>query len=285
MKNIIIYFVLGFIIIGAVSIFLPQIAMNIGDHGITITVVAFTILVLLVTFGVKKLVRSDMKADHLPNGIPAIATVISCQQGNYKVSFGGVQEVFQLIIDVTVENKEGETWPANIKAMIPLTQIAVFLPGVRFAVKYDPNNKKKVVIDQNPVTQPSEVNIPGYGTMSQQNIQSAKQNAPKDITLGLEASSSLLEELQNSGVSATATVLSKDILYANYLPYIDAVQLKVQIHATDRTSFERIVEALLGKDAQYKAEIGKTVYVKYDRNNSQRVCLSGTDQPNTAQKL
>ena len=285
MKNIVIYFVLGFIIIGVASMFLPQIAMNIGNYGITITVVSFTILVLFITFAIKKLVRSDLKADHLPNGIPAIATVISCQQGNYKVSFGGVQEIFQLIIDVNVENKEGETWPATIKAMIPLTQIAVFLPGVRFAVKYDPKNKKNVVIDQNPVAQTYEVNIPGYGTMSQQNIQSAKQNAPKDITLRLEASSSLLEELQISGLSATATVLSKDILYANYLPYIDAIQLKVQIHATDRTYFEGIVVALLGKDAQQKAEIGKTVYVKYDRNNSQRVCLSGTDQPNTAQKL
>lgn len=260
MKKIIVYFVLGFIIIGVASMFLPQIAMNIGDHGITITVIVFTILVLLVTFGIKKLVRNDMKADHLPDGIPAIATVISCQQGNYKVSFGGVQEIFQLIIDVNVENKEGETWPATIKAMIPLTQIAVFLPGVRFEVKYDPKNKKKVVIDQNPVAQTYEVNIPGYGTMSQQNIQSAKQNAPKDITLRLEASSSLLEELQISGLSATATVLSKDILYANYLPYIDAIQLKVQIHATDRTYFEGIVVALLGKNAQQKAEIGKTVY-------------------------
>lgn len=98
--------------------------------------------------------------------------------------------------------------------------------------------------------------------MSQQNIQSAKQNAPKDITLRLEASSSLLEELKNSGVSATATVVSKHLLYANYLPYIDAVQLKVQINATDCTNFEGIVVALLGKDAQQKAEIGKTAYVK-----------------------
>lgn len=101
----------------------------------------------------------------------------------------------------------------------------------------------------------------------------------------LEASSSLLEELQISGLSATATVLSKDILYANYLPYIDAVQLKVQVYATDRTNFDCIVVALLGKDTQQKAEIGNTVYVKYDRNNSQRVCLSGTDQADTALKI
>lgn len=285
MKNIVVYFVLGFIIIGAASMFLPQIAMNIGDHGITITVIAFTILVLLVTFGVKKMVRGAMKVDDLPNGIPATATVISCSQGNYKVSFGGVQEVFQLIIEVSVENKEGETWQATIKAMIPLTQIAVFLPGVRFAVKYDPRNKKKVVIDQSQVAQSPEVDIPGYGTMSQQNIQSAKQNAPKDITLRLEAANALLLELRMNGVSTTATVLSKDLLYANYLPYVDAIQLKVQVNAPDRPNFEGIVVALLGKDALLKVEIGRTVYIKYDRNNIQRVCLSGTDQPDTALKI
>ena len=283
-KNLI-YFFIGFIIIGIASFFLPQAAMSFGNYGITIIVVAFTILVLFITFVVQKLVKNGLNSDQIPNGIPATATVISSQQGNFKLTFGGVQEIYQLIIEATVQNRQGETWPARIKAMIPITQISTFQPGVSFLVKYDPQNKKRVVIDKDASSEAAEVNVPGYDKMTHQSIMAAKQNAPKDITLRLEAATALLQELRLSGVSATATVLSNDIIYANYLPYNDAVQLKLQVNATDRPSFEAMILGLFANTALPKVEVGKTVYVKYDRNNPQRLTMTGTDQPDTVQNL
>lgn len=285
MNKFLIYFFIGFIAIFAASFLLPIVIANYGMNGMIFGVIGFIVLVLAIVFSLIKFAKTGLNTTDIPNGLPATAMVKSCTQGNLKMTFGGVQEVYQLLIEVIVQNPHGETWPATIKAMIPLTQIATFQPGVSFLVKYDPQNKKKVIIDQTAGTEQSDVNISGYGKITQQNILTAKQNAPRDITLRLEASNALLQDLKINGVSATATVIATEILYANYLPYIDAIQLKLQVNSTDRPSFEAIVSVLLGKEAQQKTEPGKTVYVKYDRNNQQRVCLSGTDRPDTSQSL
>lgn len=283
MKKFLIYFFIGFIIIGVASYFLPYIMMNLGHNGFIYGVVGFIILVLVIVFGIMGLTKSSFKPKDIPNGIPATATVINSRQGNMKVTFGGVQEIYQLIIDVTVRNQQDETWAATMKEMIPITQIGVFQPGVCFSVKYDPKDRSRVVIDQNESAQQANqsVNVPGYGTIYQQDIQESKQKAPHDITLRLEAANSLIQELKISGVPATATVLSKDILMFTYIPGSDAVQLKLNVNATDRASFEAVIVALIATSASYKVEPGKTVFVKFDRYNQQRICLTGTDKPET----
>lgn len=283
MNKFLIYFFIGFIIIGVASFFLPYAAMNFGPNGMIYAGIGFTILVLIIVFGITGLTKRSLKPKDIPNGIPATATVVSCRQGNMKVTFGGVQEIYQLIIDVTVRNQQGETWAAKMKEMIPITQIGVFQPGVSFSVKYDPKDKSRVVIDQNASAQQNNqsVNIPGYGTLHQQEIQESKQKAPHDITLRLEAASSLEQKLKISGVPATATVLAKDILMLKYIPGSDAVQLKLNVNATDRPPFEAVIVALIATTASYKVEPGKTVFVKFDRYNQQRICLTGTDKPET----
>jgi len=92
-------------------------------------------------------VQSATETKDIPNGIAATATVVNIRQGNMKMKYG-VQEVYQLIIDVTVTAQNGETWPAVLTEMIPLVQIARFRPGISFAVKYDPNNRSEVVLGQ-----------------------------------------------------------------------------------------------------------------------------------------
>ena len=51
-----------------------------------------------------KYAKKMIKPKTLTNGLPATATVIRSYQGNFKVTFGGVQENFKMIIEVNVKN-------------------------------------------------------------------------------------------------------------------------------------------------------------------------------------
>lgn len=92
--------------------------------------------------------ENPLRKKEIPNGLPATATVIRSYQGNMKVTFGGVQENFKMIIEVNVRNNNGVFWQAKMEEMIPIHQIGVFQPGVSFKVLYDPNDRSKVVFDQ-----------------------------------------------------------------------------------------------------------------------------------------
>ena len=126
--------------------------------------------------------------------------------------------------------------------MIPLAQIAVFQPGVSFAALYDPNDKTKVVIDQNagnsqaPVRNNS-VDIAGYGTVNSQMANAAKQTAPQDITLRIVAQSQLMNELAATGIAATATVISNELVFPDYMKGTDVYAVKVMVNATNRPAF------------------------------------------------
>ena len=282
-KNFIIYFFGGFILISLGAFLLPVVAIKFGFTGLVVGVIAFIALVLFSIFFIMKQVKIGLRPKVIPNGMPAVATVVKSYQGNTKMTIGGVQEIYQLIIEVNVSNNY-ESWPAKMKEMIPLTQVGMFQPGLSFKVKYDPNDKSKIVFDNSDEAQQQNhsVNIPGFGTINSQNVQSAMQAAPQDITLRLQASNALLKELASTGVACTATVLSSDLMYGNYMPGADVYQLKLQINSTEITPFDAEQLSLISKVALHKIQPGNTVYVRYDRNHPQRLVMTGTDKPGTA---
>lgn len=234
-----------------------------------ISIIGFVILtVLLIFVGGNRLAKSFNQND-IPNGLPATATIQNVKQGNLKVT-SGVQEIYQLAIDVVVTALNDETWPAQLKLMVPIVQIAQFQPGQNLAVKYDPNNKKHICIDQS--------NYSGNA------INEALKRQPQDIVLQLRASSALLDELNTSPNSLTteAEVLSKILLIDNFINGSDAYKLRVRVNAKDQVPFDTDIMILIQKQSVYKIDPGRTIYVKYDRNNPQRVAMSGTDKPNSA---
>lgn len=256
-------------------------------------VIGFVVFIILLIYVLQRWMLSSLKPKNIPNGLPATATVIRSYQGNMRVTIGGVNQNYQLIIEVNVTNPQGETWPAKMEEMINITQIGMFQPGVSFAVKYDPNDRSKVVFDQSAQTSGSQqkpfgsVNVPGYGTVDSIMANQAKQHQPQDIVLQLQATSALLNELNanGNGITAEAEVLSKAQLIDNFMNGADAYKLRIRVNATDISSFETDVVLLIQKPSVYKIEPGKTVYVKYDRNNPQRTVISGTDKPDSAVAL
>lgn len=111
-------------------------------------VIGFVVFIIVMIFVLQRWILGSLKPKDIPNGLPATATVIKSYQGNMRVTIGGVNQNYQLIIEVNVTNPQGEIWQTKMEEMVNITQIGMFQPGVSFAVKYDPNNKNKVVFDQ-----------------------------------------------------------------------------------------------------------------------------------------
>lgn len=245
-------------------------------------VIGFVAFIIVMIFVSQRWFLSELKPKDIPNGLPATATVIRSYQGGMAMR-AGANQFYSIIIEVNVTNPQGETWPAKIEQMLPITQVGLFQPGVSFAVKYDPNDRSKVVIDQSAQTQQQQqqpvnnsYNIPGFGTVNSQMAQQALQNQPQEIVLAVQANKVLLESLRNSGVSATATVLSRETVLENFMPGVDVIKLRFRV---EKINYETEQLMITPKSSLFKSEPGKTIYVLYDPNNPKRVGVSGLDKP------
>ena len=203
-KKFLIYFFAGFALIYIASFFLPVLSEKGGKYGLIFGIIGFIALVLFVVlFSMKTMMGSFMKsfpfadfkgfplggksaeAPDIPNGIATWATISNFQQSGINMSMGTFQ-YYEMLIDLNVEGMDGTTWPARIKQLIPLAQLNMFQIGMRISVKYDPNDKSKVVLTtENPNRGGGggSMDIPGYGTVNSQTAQAAMQTAPRDITL------------------------------------------------------------------------------------------------------
>lgn len=251
-------------------------------------VIVFIVFILGIVFFATKQAKKAIQPKTLANGLPATATVIRSYQGNMKISMGGVNQNYQLIIEVNVTNPQGETWQATMKEMINITQISVFQPGVSFAVKYDPTNKSKVVIDQSTQTQqkPNQasninkaMNNPNAG-YTNQDVLNARQAAPADIMQKVQQHSDLLKELMTSGAASTAKVVKTEIELKDFMPGINILKIKITVAGTIIDEFESDIYLLTPVTSMYKFDPDKTVYILYDKKNPRRVCISGTDKAN-----
>ena len=301
-KKYLIYFFAGFILIFIGSLLLPMLAKSGGKYGLIIGIIGFVALVLfIILFTMKKMVGSFMgafpfgdfkgllggkgaTAPDIPKGIATWATITNFQQSGINMSMGTFQ-YYEMLIDLNVEGIDDTIWPARIKQLVPLAQLNMFQIGTRISVKYDPNDKSKVIlttVNPNPGGGGGSMDIPGYGTVNSQTAQTAMQTAPRDITLRVQATHALFQELKITGVAASATVLSNRLIYENYMNGADVYLLKLMVNATEIAPFEAETTDLMAKSALPKIAPNKTVYVKYDRNNPQRMCMTGTDKPDSA---
>ncbi|MBS1644692.1 MAG: NADH-quinone oxidoreductase subunit A [Bacteroidetes bacterium] len=282
--------------LGIVALLLIIFWMNgifslLGGAG-TIGVLVFIAFILgLIYFGQRWLL-GGLKPKDIPNGLPATATVISCRQGSMSMSVG-VNQNFQLIIEVNVSNPQGETWQTTMKEMINITQISVFQPGVQFAVKYDPNDKSKVVFDQsaptqNQANQASNINKAmnnPSANYTNQDVLNAKQAAPTDIMQKVQYHSDLLKELLNTGTASTSTVINSEVALKDFMPGINILKVAIEVKNTMIDTFESDIFLIAPATSMHKFEPNDTVHILYDPKNPRRVCISGTDKVNSTVEI
>lgn len=109
--------------------------------------IGFVVFIIVMIYVLQRWFLGGIKPKDIPDGLPAMATVVKSYQAGIAMRAGAVQ-FYSIIIEVNIVNPQGETWPAKIEQMLPVTQVGLFQPGASFAVKYAPDNKSKVVIDQ-----------------------------------------------------------------------------------------------------------------------------------------
>jgi len=257
-----------------------------GGIGI-IGVFAFIAFTLGSIYFSQRWLLGSLKPKDIPNGLPATATVIKSYQAGMAMR-AGANQFYSITIEVNVTNPQGESWPAKIEKMLPVTEVGMFQPGVSFAVKYDPNNKSKVVIDQSAQTQqqPNQasninkaINNPNAG-YTNQDVLNAKQAAPADIMQKVQQHSDLLKELLTSGAASTAKVVKNEIELKDFMPGINILKVTITVAGTIIDEFESDIYLLTPVTSMYKFDPDKTVYILYDKKNPRRVCISGTDKAN-----
>lgn len=125
-------------------------------------VIGFVVFIVLLIYVLQRWFLGGLKPKDIPNGLPATATVIRSYQAGMSMRAGAYQ-FYSIVIEVNVRNPQGETWPAKIEQMLPVTEVGLFQPGVSFSVKYDPKNKSKVIIAHRVQQQEMDYgNVPGW---------------------------------------------------------------------------------------------------------------------------
>ncbi|HRP89309.1 MAG TPA: hypothetical protein PKX92_04675 [Edaphocola sp.] len=262
-----------------------------GSIGI-IAVFAFIALILgLVYFGQRWLLGS-LKPKDIPNGLPATATVIKSYQAGMSMK-AGANQFYSIVIEVNVTNPQGETWPAKIEQMLPVTQVGLFQPGVQFAVKYAPNDKSKIVFDQsgqaqNQANQASNINKAmnnPNANYTNQDVINAAQAAPADLIQKVRYHSDLYKELIHTGEASTAKVLGSEVALKDFMPGINVMKVIFEVKDTIIDTFESEIYSISPASSMHKLEPNDIVHILYDKKNPRRVCISGTDKANNTMEI
>lgn len=263
----------------------------IGPIGI-IAVFAFIAFTLGSIYFSQRWILGGMKAKDIPNGLPATATVIKSYQAGMSMK-AGANQFYSIVIEVNVTNPQGETWQAKIEQMLPVTQVGLFQPGVQFAVKYDPNDKSKIVFDQsgqaqNQANQASNINQAmnnPNANYTNQDVVNAAQAAPAELIQKVRYNSDLLKELTNTGEASTAKVLGSEVALKDFMPGINALKVTIEVRNTIIDTFESELYLITPATSMHKFEPNDTVYILYDKKNPRRVTISGTDKANSAMEI
>lgn len=267
------------------------ISSTLGSIGI-IGVFAFIAFVLATVYFGQRWLLGSLKPKDIPNGLPATATVIKSYQAGMSMK-AGANQFYSIVIEVNVSNPQGEAWQAKIEQMLPVTQVGIFQPGVQFAVKYDPNNKSKIVFDQstqtqNQANQASNINKAmnnPNANYTNQDVINAAQAAPEELIQKVRYNSELLKELTHTGEASTAKVLGSEVALKDFMLGINILKVGIEVKNTIIDAFESEIYLITPATSMHKFEPNDTVYILYDKKNPRRVCISGTDKQNSAMEI
>jgi hypothetical protein len=79
-------------------------------------------------------------------GLPARAVIRSAQLGGMKLTYGGVDERWLVVLGLEVQPADGPSFEARVEHIVPLLEVPRFQVGGVVQVKYDPRDKTKVAI-------------------------------------------------------------------------------------------------------------------------------------------
>ncbi len=187
----------------------------------------------------------------LQQGVRARAVVVSITETGWLVNRRPECEIV-----LRVEPRGGESYVTSVREVVSLTQIPQLQPGRPVAVRYDPNNRKEVVIEA--------LGEPATASISEKDVE---RMALEGQALHLELNAT------GAGVPASAIVLRFDPTGAVVNGDNPLAALKVKVLAPDGAPYDAQIVGVFNSSTLDKYTPGREIHVRFDPANRQRVAV------------
>lgn len=230
--------------------------MDINDLGwiLPVTICGIIFLVFVLVFG-GMFLRWRVKQRVLQTGVAATATIVRVWDTGTRINDN--PRVGMLL---QVQPTSGPAFQAEIKETVSIVQMAMFQPGARLEVKYDPAQPTSVAIVSV---------ISGSGASSGPGLMN-KQQAEQLLT----SYQAVNERILASGVSAPAKILQYMPIGVNVNGNNPAVNLVVEVQPAGGSFFTAQAHGnVIAEASVYKFQPGQMVTVRYNPDDLNEVAL------------
>lgn len=265
MQKFLIRFVLIFVATGVMTAGMRFVPMPFG----AVFPILFVALVLYIVRDFLKLAAGGQlfQSKPIPNGVRANARIVALRQTGTSASILNVKMI-ELHVDVQIIGADGNEWPASLTQMVDLINLATLRPGEVINVIYDPAN-------------PSHANA----AMGASAVSSLTPGMPADLQQRLQTTEDRIAELASGGVPAAAEIRRYELLHANAVKGGDFINLELTVLPDHGSPFDAVIDVLVASASTPKFQAGKTIYVKYDANQPQKIVMTGSDKPDTSRRM
>jgi hypothetical protein len=227
--------------------------------GTSVLFIAGSVVVsLLVIFFVLRMMRG-LSADSIKNGVTAHGTILRTWDTGTTINDNPVVG-FALNVTPTLE----PAFQVEMKQLISRIQIGAFLPGATVEVMYDPNDRKKVKI-QNVLGLPATVTPGTMGAAPLANTQQIEQL--------LLAKEETYNAIRSMGEAAQATILTATDMNIRINEAGAMMSFRLEVHPTDKPIFQAETQGAISDASRAKYAPGQTIWVKFNPNDLTQVAL------------
>lgn len=262
----------------AVGIIFGGLGMLIGIAAAPLygSIFAFVMIVIFGSFFGTQYFRKRRRTQLLETGIQAKAKIIDVWDSaitiNNQPQIGMKIEVYPLI---------GQPFTSEVNLVISRLQTSYYQPGVSCIVRYDPNNTKTVAIESLGGAVNDSVNSFDYSRNFQnQNNSSAYSNpyfpgmSEEQIEQWLIKMDTEAKWIVKTGIECKAIIKKNEFtnVYVQEVNTVNLFELEVLIEGMH--SYSAKCFGFISPTSASKFQVGNQIWVKYDRNNKNKVALS-----------
>jgi hypothetical protein len=207
----------------------------------------------------------------LKNGVPAPAVVLSTKETNFSMStFKDFWR--QIVVKLKVEPADRPPFEVEFKSFFKPGDYLSMYDGVKVQVRFDPNDTKKVAIENIPSFQES---LDALDNTESEQEGDDKPAADPNLDAALLAQDQYYDKLRTTGVEARAKVLLADNMKIR-VSGDTGWMFHFMLDVTDSTTGEHFssqTQAAVKDSGLHKYQAGKEVIVRYDPAHKEQVAL------------
>jgi hypothetical protein len=231
--------------------------------------IPFTLLFVVVFW---KVMFEPMVKDERLNeiGVEADAKILSIYENGSSLQIGGSIAKPGMTMELEVHPRDNSPYRTKLNAYISMFEVTRYQPGTTLRVKYDPAKPSEVTIIEG--TKPL-ANYVSDGSTGITGDQATLQSAIAE----LDQLKKDQDDLLTRGTQYEATVLSANDLGVHTPQGVVLMSLLLEIHSPSG-KYQSALKAPIMANGLEKYKPGKTVFVRVDPENINRVVLAGSPE-------